>query len=114
MRQLIIAVWLAIISSVSAAQEPIRGLLIWTADRQTLTACDTGKVYWIRVLASNPHHNLSVAVNDLSMKKHGNIVAQMHGDIIEGKPSSGPAYNVDATLMVSGIDAVAHGDCPIR
>lgn len=111
MRQSVVALWLVILSSVSLAQEPVRGILVWTPDRQTLTACDTGKVYWVRILASNPYHNLSVRVEKLSRKNDADIIAELRGDITAAKPSAASAYNVDAKLIVTGIVSVAHGEC---
>jgi hypothetical protein len=86
-------------------------LLIWGADTQTLTICDTEEVYWVRVLASNPFHLLSVKVEELSRKNSGEIIAEFRGDIIQGKPSTGPAYYVDGSLIVSEIISVVHGEC---
>ena len=91
MRQSIVGLFLVMISSASFAQEHLRGLLIWSADTQTLITCDTEEVYWVRVLASNPFHLLSVKVEELSMKNGGEIIAEFRGDIIQGKPSTGPA-----------------------
>ena len=41
----------------------------------------------------------------------GEIVAEFRGDIIQGKPSTGPAYYVDGSLIVSEIISVGHGQC---
>ena len=111
MRQSIVALFLVMISSASSAQENVRGLLIWSADTQTLNVCDIEEVYWVRVLASNPFHLLSVEVEELSKKNGGEIIAEFRGDIIQGKPSTGPAYYVDGSLIVSEIISVVHGEC---
>ncbi len=111
MRQSIVALFTMMISSTSFAQEHVRGWLIWSADMQTLTVCDTEEVYWVRVLAANPFHLLSVKVEELSRPNGGEIVAEFRGDIIPGKPSAGPTYFVDGTLMVSEMISVAHGEC---
>ena len=111
MRQSIVALFTMMISSTSLAQEHVRGLLIWSADTQSLTVCDTEEVYWVRVLAANPFHLLSVKVEELSTKNDGRIIAEFRGDIIPGKPSAGPAYFVDGTLVVSEMISVAHGEC---
>ncbi len=111
MRQSIVALFIVMISSASFAQEHLRGLLIWNADTQTLTVCDTEEIYWVRVLASNPFHFLSVKVEELSRTKGGEIIAEFRGNIIQGKPSTEPAYNVDGSLRVGEIISVAHGEC---
>ncbi len=111
MRQSIVALLMMMISSASFAQEHVRGLLNWSADTQTLTICNTEEVYWVRVLASNPFHFLSVKVEELSRNNGGEIIAEFRGDIIQGKPSTGPVYYVDGSLIVSEIISVAHGEC---
>ncbi len=75
-----------------------------------LTVCGTEEVYWDRVLGANPFHFLSVEVEELSRQNGGEFVAEFRGDIIQGKPSTGPAYYVDGTLIVSEIISVRRGD----
>lgn len=111
MRQSIVALFMMMISSASFAQEHVRGLLNWSADTQTLTICNTEEVYWVRVLASNPFHFLSVKVEELSRQNGGEIIAEFRGEIIQGKSSAGPAYYVDSSLIVREIISVGHGEC---
>ena len=56
LRILIILVLSLPACNAQAGQETlVRGNLIWTDNKQTVTECGTGRVYWVRVLASNPH-----------------------------------------------------------
>ena len=99
-------------SIVQAGQEAqIRGVLVWTKEKQTMTDCKSGRVYWVRVLASNPYFLLTKKVEELTLKSTENIVSEFRGEINLGIPSSGPRYPVDGTLNVHQIISVTHGSC---
>lgn len=89
----------------------VRGTLIWTNEKQTVTECKTGHVYWVRVLASNPHFLFSKKVEELTANGAKNIVAEFRGEISLGLPSAGPRYAVDGTLNVYQVISVEKGSC---
>jgi hypothetical protein len=89
----------------------IRGSLTWTNERQTVTDCESGRVYWVRVLASNPHFLLTKRVEALVSKGERNIIAEFRGDVQPGRPSFGPLYPVDGTLNVRDIVSIEKGTC---
>jgi hypothetical protein len=88
----------------------VRGALQWTKERQTITDCVSGRVYWVRVLASNPNFLLSQKVDELRLINE-NIIAELGGEVTVGAPSNGPKYHVDGTLNVSQIISVENGVC---
>jgi hypothetical protein len=88
----------------------IRGSLQWSNERQTLTDCVTGQVYWVRVLASNPNYLLSKKVEELELVSK-NIIAEFKGEVTTGSISNGPKYHVDGTLNVSQIISMENGVC---
>lgn len=89
----------------------IRGSLIWTHEQQTITECGTGRVYWVRVLASNPHFALTKRVEELVSKGERALIAEFRVDVQTGRPSLGPSYPVDGTLNVRDIVSVEKGVC---
>lgn len=89
----------------------IRGVLQWSKERQTITECKSGRIYWVRVLASNPHFLLTKKVEEISSKGEAKIIAEFSGEIQNVKPSSGPDYSVDGTLVVNKVFSVKLGDC---
>lgn len=101
--------------SVHAAQASqdtfVRGELIWTNEKQTITECKTGRVYWVRVLASNPHFLFSKKVEELTSKGAKSITAEFRGKLNQGKTSTGPRYPIDGTLNVHQVVSVENGAC---
>lgn len=95
----------------AAPETHVRGALVWAADKQTLTECNSGRVYWVRVLAANPHFHLSKKVEKLNSTGTGIIVAEFRGEVTTGKPSFGPSYPVDGTLNVDQVISVEKGSC---
>ena len=89
----------------------VRGAVIWTNEKQTVTDCKTGRVYWIRVLATNPHVLFSQKVDELNSNSAQNIIAEFEGEISLGMPSLGPQYPVDGILNVHKIISVEKGSC---
>jgi hypothetical protein len=89
----------------------VQGALIWTDEKQTITDCKSRRVYWVRVLASNPNFLLTKKVDELTSKGAENIVAELRGEVKTGIPSAGPRYPVDGTLNVHQIISVARGSC---
>lgn len=89
----------------------VRGALIWTNEKQTVTECKTGRVYWVRVLASNPHFLLSKKVEGLTSKGAKKILAEFRGEISSRVSSVGPRYPVDGTLNVLQVISVEKGSC---
>jgi hypothetical protein len=111
----VVAAAVGCLSTVSLASEPhstrLRGLLTWNADRQTLTPCGNADVYWVRVLASNPHFHLSQRVDKLSTATPSPaILADLEG-IVSSPPSAGPDYPIDHVLEVREIHSVELGKC---
>ncbi len=88
----------------------VRGAVIWTNEKQTVTECKTGRVYWLRILASNPHFLFSKKVEKMG-SKDANIIAEFRGEISSGVPSLGPLYPVDGTLNVHQVISVQQGNC---
>lgn len=101
--------------SLGSSSEPepervrVRGELVWSSDRQTLTSCEDDRVYWVRVLASNPHDALARRVEALSAE-HTSILADLEGEI-GPVPSRGPSYPVDLVLQVRQTHAIDPGAC---
>lgn len=89
----------------------IRGSLVWTNERQTVIDCMSGRVYWVRVLASNTHFLLTKRVEDIVSKGARSIIAEFRGNVQPGRPSFGPSYPVDGTLNVREIVSVEKGTC---
>jgi hypothetical protein len=110
MRLTVAIVSVLVLAPVHADEVLLRGELTWTSDQQTLRVCDTGEVYWVRVLASNPWFLLTKKVEAASVET-GSVTAELRGEITSGHPSSGPKYPVDGTLSVSAIESVTQGNC---
>lgn len=89
----------------------VRGSLIWTSERQIITDCASGRVHWVRVLASNPHFLLTKRVEEFALDGERDIIAEFRGDAQTGRPSFGPAYPVDGTLNVREIVSIEKGTC---
>jgi len=89
----------------------IRGVLVWTPDKQTITECKSGRIYWVRVLASNPHFLLGKKVDELNPKGTETIFAELSGEVEMGKSSLGPTYPVDGMIRVHQIISVTKGSC---
>jgi hypothetical protein len=114
-RILVIAFFFFAAYAAQAGQDTyVRGAVIWTNEKQTVTECKTGRVYWIRVLASNPHFLFSKKVDELNSAGAENIIAEFRGEISLGMPSLGPRYPVDGTLNVHKIISVESGRCEKR
>lgn len=112
LRILIILVLSLAACNAQASQETlVRGNLIWTDNKQTVTECGTGRVYWVRVLASNPHVLFTRKVDELASKGVKNIIAEFRGEISTGMPSLGPPYPVDGTLTVHRVISIESGNC---
>ena len=89
----------------------VRGELHFDDERQTLTPCGRDSVYWVRVLASNPHFSLYSRVRDLSAEPSGGpIIADLEGKLAP-LPSVAPRYRVDRVLYVNRIHSVERGTC---
>jgi hypothetical protein len=108
---LIVSFFLVAYAAQANQDNYVRGAVIWTDDEQTVTDCKTGRVYWIRVLASNPYFLFSRKVDELNSKGVENIIAAFEGEISVGMPSRGPQYPVDGTLIVHNIISVEKGSC---
>ena len=89
----------------------VHGELIWTAEQQTITDCESGKVYWVRVLVSNHHFRLSQQFYELAQKGKGEIIVEFQGTVKRGTPSLGPTYPVDGTLIVDQTISIEQGSC---
>jgi hypothetical protein len=89
----------------------VRGALIWRDDKQAITECKTGRVYWVRVLASNPHFLLSQRIKELTSEGAESIIAELRGEMSAGAPSLGPGYAVDGTLKMNQVISVERGSC---
>ncbi len=90
----------------------VRGELVWTADRQTLSVCESEHTYYLRVLASNPHFALSKRVDSLTAAGAHSLVAEFEGSVHPSSTSISPPYATDGTLQVSRIISVDEGRCP--
>jgi len=87
----------------------ITGELVFSAERQTLTACEDGRVYWVRVLAANPHHTMRVRFDELS-ESSDSTLAVLEGEVA-AVPSRRPDYPVEAVLQVRRTHSLQSGDC---
>ena len=96
----------------SAEATRVAGVLQFDTERETLTECGSGTIYWVRVLASNPHFSLAQRVKELSpaLAPGQSIMADLEGEI-SSPPSDGPAYPVDKVLTVTAIHGVDPGLC---
>ena len=114
MKRQVVALLISILGACAiplSEHQGVRGELTWNAERQTIKDCKSGRVYWVRVLASNPHAHLSKIVEELSKKTGQDIVAEMSGELILGQPSFGPGYPVDGELKVHRVVLVGPGIC---
>lgn len=111
--RLLVAAIFFLASSIAQAGQSvqIQGALIWTDEKQTITDCKSGRVYWVRILASNPNFLLTKKVEELTSKGAENIVAEFRGEVKTGILSAGPRYPIDGTLNVHQIISVARGSC---
>ncbi len=111
--RLLVAAIFFLASSIAQAgpRDQIQGALIWADEKQTITDCKSGRVYWVRVLASNPNFLLTQKVEELASRGAENIVAEFRGEVKTGMPSAGPRDPVDGTLNVHQIISVARGSC---
>ena len=104
---------LLVVLCVVSCSEPeivrVRGELVFDDKRQTLTACDGGRVYWVRVLASVPHHKMRERVDAIT-KQGGTVIAELEGET-EAISSRGPSYPVDAVLRVRLTHGLNKGAC---
>lgn len=89
----------------------VRGTLVWNDKEQTITDCQSRRVYWVRVLASNPNFMLTRKVDDLMAKGANSVIAELRGEASRGASSVGPGHRVDGTLDVREIVSVARGSC---
>ncbi len=92
----------------------VRGELTAPDGNWFLTPCDSSDVYWVRVLASNPHFALYQRVEKLNQQNQdAPIVAEFLGAL--RKPTSldarSAAREIDAVLSVSEIVSVDMGSC---
>ena len=96
----------------SAEATRVAGVLQFNAERQTLTECGTGTIYWVRVLASNPHFSLAQRVEELSsaLAPGQSIMADLEGEV-SISPSGSPAYPIDKVLTVTAFHSVVPGQC---
>lgn len=111
--RILVAVFISLAASITQAGQDahVRGTLVWTNEKQTVTECKSGRIYWVRVLASNPYHLLTKKVEKLTSKGAESIASEFRGEVTMGKPSSGPRYPVDGTLNVHQIISIARGSC---
>jgi hypothetical protein len=113
-RSLVLIAALVLVSGPVSASETarVRGELVWNSERQTLTRCGTEVVYWVRVLASNPHFWLSQRIKELSRDQPAGarIIADLEGDV-SPVPSLGPVYSVDQVLHVRQFHSIELGAC---
>jgi len=91
--------------------EFIRGELIWSREKQIITDCKSGSVYWIRVLASNPNFLLYKKVKELTLNGEVSIIAEFRGSLKLGTASISPPYPTDGTFNVYNIISVKKGSC---
>ena len=111
LRIVVIVFFFFVVHAAHAGQDSyVRGTVIWTNERQTVTECKTGRVYWLRILASNPHFLFSKKVEELS-SRDAKVLAEFRGEISPGVPSLGPLYHVDGTLNVHQVISVQQGNC---
>jgi len=112
-QRIIVTIFFALtVHAAQASQDTfVRGELVWMNEKKTVTECKTGRVYWIRVLASNPHFLFSRKVEELTSKGAKNIIAEFRGELSQGKTSTGARYPVDGTLNVHQIVSVENGNC---
>lgn len=113
MRQRIIAtIFFALAAHTAQASQDVfvRGEVVWTNEKETVTECKTGRVYWVRILASNPYFLFSKKVEELTAKGK-NIIAEFRGELSQGKTSTGPRYPIDGTLNVYQVVSVENGHC---
>ena len=95
--------------SYNEPEETVRGELFVDSSKQTITECDTKKVYEVRA-----PDNLSfiwVKVDQLSSSKDREIIAEFIGPIMRGKTSLEPSYPVDGTMIVLQVISIEQGKC---
>lgn len=108
---IIVFLFLAAHAAEAGQDTYVRGAVIWTNEKQTVTECGTGRIYWLRVLASNPHFLFTKNVDELRSAGAEMIIAEFRGEISLGMPSLGPQYPVDGTLNVHTIISVEKARC---
>jgi hypothetical protein len=111
------SVTLVLIQITGCGNQPsmrIRGQVIWTQERRTLTDCASNRVYQLRILASGPYVRFSDRIRDLSSGSSPAIVAEVDGSIENGRPSGAAPYPVDGTLKVDRIISVERGTCSVN
>ena len=103
--------WVLALSASAEGEARVRGELVWNSERQTLRPCGSEAVYWVRVLASNPHFSLSQRVDAIFEEQPGSpVLAELDGTL-SPVTSMGPKYEVDRALIVSRIRSVSAGTC---
>jgi len=91
--------------------ERVRGELVFTIDRQTLTECGSGRVYLVGTHTSSAFVRLAGRVNEVSRNSSDDatLIADLEGPV--GGPPSSAAYPVHGTLEVFVIHSVEVGTC---
>lgn len=92
----------------------IKGILVWSPDKQTITKCSSNHVYQVRVLASNPFYHLTKKVEKLGLEGAGKIIAEFRGELATDTDSVKLQYPVDGMLYVHEIISVKEGECITR
>ena len=91
----------------------LQGRLTTEENDWFFTPCDSDEVYWVRVLASNPHFHLFRRVRELQAEApERDIIAEFTGTVHEQATSAGFDRPHDHVLRVSTIVAVEYGSCP--
>ncbi|MDH5513249.1 MAG: hypothetical protein OEY27_08580 [Gammaproteobacteria bacterium] len=109
--RVITTMFLALATSAIAASSDtfVRGEL--SNQGWTVTECNTGRIYSVRILASNPYFHFSKRVEELTSKGAKSIVAEFRGEVSQGKTSTDPGNRVDGTLNVHQVVYVENGRC---
>jgi hypothetical protein len=110
-RSVILAIVMTATSALAADVERA-GVLVWTDDVQTFRPCESDEVLWVRVLASNPQHTLSVRVRELS-RTGGPLLAHLKGEV-SPPVSAGPGYPVTGVIRVHENISLSKGSCPAK